>query len=166
MARPSKYKIEYENQVYKLCLLGATDKELADFLEISESTLNEWKIKYPMFSESIKRGKEIADATVAEKLYHRAIGYQHKETKIVSYEGEITDQIDIDKHYPPDPTAAIFWLKNRQPKSWRDKQEVESHNTNINYDMSKLTAEQLERIISMTDAKEIEAYYNQCIKGD
>jgi len=30
------------------------------------------------------------------------------------------------KHYPPDTTAAIFWLKNRQPAKWREKQEVET----------------------------------------
>jgi hypothetical protein len=29
--RPTKYKEEYNEQAYKLCLLGATDKELADF---------------------------------------------------------------------------------------------------------------------------------------
>ena len=33
--------------------------------------------------------------------------------------------MDVTKHYPPDPTAAIFWLKNRQPDTWRDKVEVD-----------------------------------------
>ena len=36
-----------------------------------------------------------------------------------------TDEKEVDKHYAPDATAAIFWLKNRQPDKWRDKQEVE-----------------------------------------
>jgi hypothetical protein len=26
----------------------------------------------------------------------------------------------VRKHYPPDVTACIFWLKNRQPEKWRD----------------------------------------------
>jgi len=130
--RTTKYREEYAEQAYKLCLLGATDKDMADFFRVSESTLNLWKKEYEEFSESIKRGKITADATVAEKLYHRAIGYVHPETKIVTYEGEITDQIDIEKHYAPDPTAAIFWLKNRQPEKWRDKQEIETNNKNDN----------------------------------
>jgi hypothetical protein len=130
--RPSLYKKEYDNKVYKLCLLGATDKEIADFFDISEATLNNWKNEYPEFLESIKRGKMEADATVSQKLYHRAIGYEHPETITASYQGEITDTKEVIKHYAPDPTAAIFWLKNRQPGKWRDKQEVESVNTNHN----------------------------------
>lgn len=55
MARPTKYQEAYAEQARKLCLLGYTDAELADFFEVSESTINKWKIDYPKFSESIKR---------------------------------------------------------------------------------------------------------------
>lgn len=75
--RPAKYKEEYDEQVRKLCLLGATDKELADFFNVCEATINNWKNKHPSFLESIKKGKHVADATVAEKLFHRATGYSH-----------------------------------------------------------------------------------------
>jgi hypothetical protein len=132
MARPSKYKEEYAAQVYKLCLLGATDKELADFFNIDEATLNLWKEKHQEFSESLKKGKFEADATVASKLFHRATGYEHPEIITASFQGIITDTKEVIKHYPPDTTAAIFWLKNRQRDKWRDKQEVESTNTNDN----------------------------------
>ena len=160
--RPTKYKKEYENQVYKLCLLGATDKELADFFGVVESTINEWKIKQPEFSESMKRGKINADAEIAESLHKRAKGYRYIEKEYK--EGLLSKEVE--KEVAPDTTAAIIWLKNRQPKSWRDKQEVESHNTNINYDMSQLSAAQLERIVKMTNEKEIEEYYNRCVKGE
>lgn len=138
MARPSKYDEKYNEQVYKLCLLGATDNEIADFLDIDVATVNRWKIEYPEFCESIKRGKEIADAKVAEKLYHRAIGYEHPELVTATFQGQITDTMEVTKHYAPDPTAAIFWLKNRQSKKWRDKQEVESVNVNIETDAQDL----------------------------
>lgn len=121
--RPSKYKDEYAEQAYKLCLLGATDKDMADFFDVSEQTLNAWKTAHSEFLESLKRGKEIADATVAQKLYHRAIGYEHPEIITATFQGQITDTMTVTKHYAPDPTAAIFWLKNRQPAKWRDKQE-------------------------------------------
>lgn len=122
--RPSKYKPEFNDLGYKYCLLGATDKELAEFFEVSESTLNLWKTEVPEFSESLKRGKAEADAVVASKLFHRATGYSHPDVDIKMYEGQIIIT-PLTKHYPPDSTAAIFWLKNRQPKQWRDKQEVE-----------------------------------------
>ena len=123
--RPSKYKAEYAEQAYKLCLLGATDKDMADFFEVDEATINRWKEAHNEFRESLKKGKMMADATVAQKLYHRAIGYEHNEIITASFQGQITDKMEVVKHYAPDPTAAIFWLKNRQPKQWRDKQDVD-----------------------------------------
>lgn len=125
--RPTKYKPEYDNQVYKLCLLGAIDKEIADFFEVEEQTINNWKLEYPSFLESIKKGKIIADANVANSLYHRACGYEHPEDDIKAYMGDIIITPTI-KRYPPDPTAGIFWLKNRQKEKWRDKQEVDLSN--------------------------------------
>ena len=73
---------KYADQALKLCLLGATDKELAEFFSVSEQTLNKWKKDYPEFLESLKKGKNIADANVASRLYNRAIGYSCKATKI------------------------------------------------------------------------------------
>ncbi len=124
VGRPTKYKPEYSEQTYKLCLLGATDVELADFFNVAESTIHLWKIEHPDFSESIKRGKVQADATVAESLYKRANGYEHPEVDIKMYEGNII-MTDITKHYPPDTAACFIWLKNRRTADWRDKQEIQ-----------------------------------------
>lgn len=122
MARPTEYKSEYVEQSYKLTLLGATDKDLANFFEVTEQTINNWKKDYPEFFESIKRGKEVADANVAQSLYNRALGYSHPDTDIKVIQNQIV-ATDIIKHYPPDTTAAIFWLKNRKPDTWREKTE-------------------------------------------
>lgn len=122
--RPTRYKQEYAEQAYKLCLLGATDVEMADFFQVAESTLNLWKKRHPEFSESITRGKLLADAEVAEKLYQRAKGYSHEAVKIFNHQGAemIVPYVE---HYPPDTQAASLWLRNRQPAKWRDKQDVE-----------------------------------------
>lgn len=119
----SKYKPEYDEQARKLCLLGAKDSQLADFFGVCEATINNWKNDHPTFLESLNRGKMLADAEIAQSLYHRAKGYVTSETKIATRDGQITDTLDVDKHYPPDATSAIFWLKNRQPAYWRDKTE-------------------------------------------
>ncbi|OMG61475.1 terminase [Stutzerimonas balearica] len=123
MARPSKYKADFAEQARKLCKLGATDQELADFFEVAISTLNLWKIQHPEFSESLKLGKEVADERVANALYQRAMGYSHPDVDIRVVDGAIVETPLI-KHYAPDTTAAIFWLKNRRPDEWRDRQEV------------------------------------------
>lgn len=122
--RPTAYKEEYNEQAYRLCLLGATDKELASFFHVSEQTLNSWKTAHPEFLESLKRGKSQADGEVADKLFQRAKGYSHDAVKILQYEGSPVI-VPYTEHYPPDTTAAIFWLKNRRPDLWRDKQDRE-----------------------------------------
>jgi hypothetical protein len=126
---PSKYSPAYCDQVEKLCKLGATDKEIADFFEVDERTINNWKKEHPEFFQSVKRGKTLADANIADRLYQRAMGFEHEseEIKVVSLgsgEGSSIERVPVRKIYPPDATAAIFWLKNRQPDKWRDKKDV------------------------------------------
>ncbi|MHA3884583.1 transposase [Stutzerimonas kunmingensis] len=139
MGRPTRYKAEYAEQAAKLCKLGLTDKEMAKFFEVSESTLNNWKQSHPAFLESLKGGKEMADAEVAAKLFHRATGYEHPEDDIRAINGEIVITPTI-KHYPPDTTAAIFWLKNRQPAKWRDRPEAEQSGDGMHKILSDLIA--------------------------
>lgn len=124
--RPTDYREEHCQTVYKLCLLGATDAEIADIMQIAESTLNGWKETHPAFMESMTRGKTVADAEVAEKMYHRARGYSHDAVKIFMPAGaDEPVYAPYTEHYPPDTQAASLWLRNRQPKKWRDKTEHE-----------------------------------------
>jgi hypothetical protein len=124
MGRPSSYKPEYAEQAGKLCKLGATDKELADFFEVTEQTVNNWKTDFPSFFESLKRGKHEADDRVEHSLYRRALGYSHDAVKIFcSKEGDVT-KVEYVEHYPPDTVACIFWLKNRRSDEWRDKIDI------------------------------------------
>lgn len=124
VGRPTAFKDRYCEEARKLCLLGATDADLANFFEVSEQTINSWKIAHPEFLESIKNGKLLADATVADRLYKRATGYEHEAVKIFNADGEPLI-VPYTERYAPDTTAAIFWLKNRQRDKWRDKQDVE-----------------------------------------
>lgn len=132
MGRPTKYQEQYAEQALKLCRLGATDKELADFFGVEEQTINNWKNAHPEFLESLKEGKTLADAEVADKLFKRATGYEHKAVKITASPDGREHLTEYVERYPPDTTAAIFWLKNRQRDKWRDKQDVE-HSGSINW---------------------------------
>lgn len=120
--RPTKYRKEYDEQARKLCLLGYTDVQLADFFGVAESTIHKWKLDFPSFSESLKAGKECADAELAQTLYDRAKGGK----RIVKQ--KISDGVvfDLEEELPPDTTALIFWLKNRQPHLWRNNPDAES----------------------------------------
>lgn len=124
VGRPTKYKHEYADLARKFCLLGATDKRLAELFQVSERSIHEWKDAYPEFSQSICEGREIADAEIANSLYHRAKGYSHPEVDVKVIQNQIV-MTDLVKHYPPDTTAASLWLRNRQSKHWRDKTEQE-----------------------------------------
>ena len=122
--RPTTYKIEYNEQVYKFCLLGATDAEIADIFGVCVETLNQWKRIYPEFSASIQRGKVTADADVAKGLYNRAIGAEWVEEEVVKLkDGRDSEKVEIVKvrrKAPPETNAASLWLRNRRKKDWTD----------------------------------------------
>lgn len=118
--RPTKYDSLYVDRVYKLGLLGATEKEMAEILGVSLKVLSEWKNRHHDFRDAIVRARADADAAVAHSLYHRALGYSHKAVKIMQYEG-VPIRVEYTEHYPPDTNAASLWLRNRQAARWRDK---------------------------------------------
>jgi len=124
--RPSAYKPEFDEQARKLCELGATDLELADFFGVSGRTIYRWAQRHESFCQSLKAGKEAADERVVNSLYRKAVGYEQEEVKIFMPAGaeEPVYAKYIAKH-APDTTAALFWLKNRRPDEWRDKQNHE-----------------------------------------
>jgi hypothetical protein len=77
----------------------------------------------PEFFESLKIGKSQVDERVKQSLVHRAMGYTHTEDDIRIINGEIVITQTV-KHYPPDTTACIFWLKNRMPDEFRTNPDV------------------------------------------
>jgi hypothetical protein len=135
--RPTAYLPEYDVVAYDNALLGATDADLATVFGVAESTLYEWKNRYPEFAEAIKRGKRPADIRVAAAVHQRATGAEWVEEqaikcKRVEYlngkrvlEEERVEIVEVTRRAPPDTTAGIFWLKNRLPTFWRDRQTVE-----------------------------------------
>lgn len=80
---------------------GLTDEQIAKKMGITAKTLYEWKNRYSEICEALKKGKEVVDYEVENALLQSA--------------------------RDGNTTAQIFWLKNRRPDKWRDKQlEVNS----------------------------------------
>lgn len=134
---------------------GLTDEQIAANMGISSSTLYEWKKKYPEISESLKRGKEVIDRQVENALLKRALGYKYDEVTReegmdpeTGQDGLVITKV-VTKEVQPDTTAQIFWLKNRKPSTWRDKQDIEhSGNMNVNNPFSELSTEELRKLAS------------------
>lgn len=147
--RPSSFDPELCDSVAELCRAGATDLEVAEHLGIDRATLYRWKTKHPEFRDALKTAKEEADQRVEASLFHRATGYSHPAVKILSTRDGVVE-VPFTEHYPPDTTAAIFWLKNRQPERWRDVNRTEltgkdggALRIDNGPDLSKLTKEEL-----------------------
>ena len=96
---------------------GLTDEQIAHNMGIAYSTLRKWRDTYEALSAALKKGKEVVDFEVENALFRNAIN--------------------------GDTTAQIFWLKNRRPDKWRDKQNIE-----------------LSKPLDDT-AKELEAYFDE-----
>jgi len=122
--RPSVYKPEFAEQAAKLCALGATDFELADFFEVDTRTVYRWKNTHEEFCQAVTCGKDRANERVERALYNRAVGYTFESEKVFQFKGEII-RAAVSEHVPPDPSAAKLWLTNRKPDDWRDKQQLE-----------------------------------------
>lgn len=120
---PVASKVDFK-QLTLLCAKGFTDQELAEFYKVNRSTIHRWKAD-KQFLQHQKSGKELSDNKVVRSLYERACGYSHQAVKMFVHEGKVITK-DYTEHYPPDTTAAIFWLKNRQPDDWRDRHEMKN----------------------------------------
>lgn len=122
--RPSNFKKLDLSKVAALAKKGWTDLEMSAFFEIHVATWYRWKNAHPEFCDALKEWKDEADSVVERSLYERATGYACPEDKIFNDSGKPMI-VPTTKHYPPDTTAAIFWLKNRDTENWRDKTERE-----------------------------------------
>ena len=87
------------NEVESLAAKGLTNEQIYLSLGISETTHYEWKKNKPAYAEAIKRGQSRGIKDISNSLYDSAMN------------GNVT--------------AQIFFLKNRSPETWADKQEHE-----------------------------------------
>lgn len=166
--RPTKYKEGYIDQAYDLCADGGfTDQKLANFFKVDKATIERWKLSHPEFCDSIKKGKQEFDTDkVEDSLLKQAIGYKVKEKTeefILGADGKPIDGTKksktVTKHVVV-PTSTYFWLKNRNPKRWRDIKAMEISGP----DGGPLETSNTTITGTMTD-KEAAALYAQKVKG-
>lgn len=130
-------KSKWEDVKDKLTLVegwardGLTNEQIADNLGIGKTTFYRMIKEHSELLEHLKKGKEVIDYEVENALLKRALGYKYEEK---TYESIYNKELDmytekltkrVTKQVVPDTTALIFWLKNRKPKQWRDKVDIE-----------------------------------------
>lgn len=107
---------------------GLTEEQIAHNMGIGIRTLTDWKSRFPAILASLKNGKAPVDVQVENALLKSALGFEYEETITEIEElpgGKQKKQIrKVKKYAPPNSTAQIFWLKNRRPDKWRDKQDI------------------------------------------
>ena len=123
--RKTLYRPEMIDIALDYCSKGATQYELACRLGIGLTTLLEWISSKPDFADAIKRGNLVANQNVVKSLYKRATGYAHESTKVFLDKEGNPVKVPYTERFAPDPTSMIFWLKNRRPDRWRDKQDIQ-----------------------------------------
>lgn len=146
--RNSLYREDYADQAFKLCLLGATDEELADFFGVSVATIYNWKNDHSAFLEATVAGKIKADAEVAHSLYRSATGHETTAEKIVKGEGGKFEAVRYKRYIPGDPAAAFKWLTNRRRQNWADTQKVEH---DITPELAALIAARRSKVALLSD---------------
>ena len=121
------YQPEYAEQAAELCRLGATDEELAEHFEVCVRTIYRWRNAHEEFAKAVVCGKEHADARVERSLYARAVGCSVERTKVFKHAGDPDPVYATYKHQlAPDANAALQWLRVRQPRKWRIREEERS----------------------------------------
>lgn len=154
--RPGVYGPDKVVAVKEMAQLGATDYQMALIFGISPQTFYLWQREHPEFSEALKLGKELPDERVKRSLYHKAVGYTfhseklffNKDADVEAGEEQVV-RVQTIEHVPPSDTAAIFWLKNRDPANWRENHNAPGDQTSA--DLQTAQAQLLTRVFGVLE---------------
>lgn len=98
--------------------------DISEALGVARKTLYEWLDKDSDLKEAVEAQEEANIDFTESKLFSRIEGYEHPDVHISNYQGVVTET-SLTKHYPPDPTSIIFFLKTRaKHRGYIERQEV------------------------------------------
>lgn len=94
-----------------------------EYVGVSRSAWWGWYRESEDLRKAIAMSKDVANLSVEEALYKRAVGYDYWEEVWELVEGEVIMTKKYKKHLPPDTKAILHWLWSRLPNQWRSVQE-------------------------------------------
>lgn len=128
---------KYEDKVFpRLEEVGAwakegwTEKDIADELKISYSGFRNYKKQHLELAGVLTENKKIADAAAKGALFQKVIGQSYiKEIKERGEDGKLVTVRKETVVIPPDTQAAKFWLINRDPDNWKNREtkDISAH---------------------------------------
>ena len=143
-SKPVKWNNTMAHRVLFLASLGLLEKEIAVAVDVHEHTINYWKRTKPEFLEALQKGKLQYTHRVEQALVESAVGYSHPDTHFAVIDGKVVQTPTI-KHYPPNVTAQIFHLKNRDRQRWQDVHQIEGQVQHQHIlDLTKLSTNELQ----------------------
>lgn len=125
---------------------GMTDQEVADHLGVTIRTIHRWKKTHPEFKKALIETKAILDSRVELSLYRVAIGYSYTEVEVTLEGGVVTKRVERTKEVPPNVAAIRFWLTNRDPENWCDRQAVD-YSGAVDVSIRNMSDEDIKRAI-------------------
>lgn len=134
--QPSKYNAEvHPKWAASLARRGCTVAEIAEAFGVGVRTVYGWKGAHPEFSHALNESRSEADEKVVTSLYRKACGVTVREKRVIKTKDstgkDVMREEIVTKELPPDTTAIIYWLKNRQPELWRDKPKNDDTDTAV-----------------------------------
>ena len=110
--RRTKYKPEFAETAQKLCArCGFTDAQLAEWFQVSPRTINEWKLKHPEFSQSLRAGKAETDDLVERSTLEHITGYYVEVEEL----DRLGQKHALKRWIPGNAHAGLKWLAARRP---------------------------------------------------
>lgn len=120
--RPTKYKAEYCQMLIDHMETGLSFESFAAEIDVCEDTIYTWAKEIPEFSEAKKKAFS-KNRSFWEKLSVKYIVNQSEFHEDKANKTKTSTSTSLNS------SVYIFNMKNRFPKEWRDRQEIESTNT-------------------------------------
>jgi hypothetical protein len=159
MERPTKWEtkiLPHLSDIQKWIEAGVTIDEICERIDIAPSSWFEYANKHEVLKNLIDWSRSVTNSRVESSLLKAAMGYEYEEIKSVIEEdknGKKRTRIEkVKRHMPPNPTAMVFWLKNRAPNEWNDRRE-------ILIDTKAAELERKQQFLDMIEADVIEVEY-------
>ena len=108
---------------------GVTEEDIAKNCGVSYASFRNYKKNHLELEGALLAGRTVADLKVEGALFKKATGFSYKETrKSKKYDREaekyIEESQNTTRYVPPDTQAAMFYLTNRKPGEWKNRQDL------------------------------------------